>query len=140
MVPLTPATINTLNTLMFLGFSVVAATVSGIIKQNHWPDWQNQLIVFVVGALCAVGYVWVDSSFVGNVNVWLGSLSGAMVIVLSRFEPLIKWSEYLQASVVLLKGAEPVPPVVVETSLSAVPAKQEAISAPMVNDGGKGII
>lgn len=109
-----PATITMVNTALFFAFAGIAATLSGIIKQNHWPDWRNQLTVFVVGVLCALLYAWIDSGFTGDFSVLYSGFAGGLVVVMSRWDPLIKWSDYLQESVLVLKDGK-VKPFVAST-------------------------
>jgi xanthine/uracil permease len=131
MVVTDPASINTINTLMLIGFSLLSSTLTGILRQVHWPVWGNDLITFLIAVLCMLLYVWVDSILTGTASLLFGSIAGVAVVVMSRFDPLQKWTNYLQGAVKLFGAPTTLPPTIRAFPPSALILPASLTAAPL---------
>lgn len=105
---MSPVEYATLFILFLQGvFAWIASTIAGLLAQEHYPEWVNELIASGVVVLAAIIDTYVVGRLTGDLGVIIGTVCGIAVVLLNTtMKPLQRWTQFLQSNCCVVQNGK----------------------------------
>lgn len=91
--------------LMQFVFALGASTVSGILAQDAFSAWQNDLTASIIAVIAALLNAYVIGLITGDLAIIVGTMCGiATILLLASLKSLQQWTRFLQSNLFVIRG------------------------------------
>lgn len=98
--------LTVLTAMLPLAFAWLATTLAGLLSQDKWPGYVNDIIATVFVILASIADVYLTGKLTGDIALIVGTVTATATLLLATsFVPLQKWTAMLQSTILVLEDS-----------------------------------